>query len=96
MIGKLHNFEGKQIFACCDKELIDTKIKTKDFEIQISKHFYGTDKLTETELFNNLEICDCANIFGNNICNRLLKKKIITEEQIIKINKIAHTQIYKI
>ncbi len=95
MIGKVHNLLDKKIFACCDKELLDTKIKTKDFEIHLSKSFYGDKPITEKDLFKNLDTCDCANIFGNKICKKLLEKNIITKTHIIKINKISHTQIYK-
>ncbi len=96
MIGKIHIQNGNKIFACCDKELIDTKIKYGEAEIHISKQFYGTENLTKKELLENLSNCDCANVFGNKVCDLLLKEKIIEKEQIVYISKIAHTQIYKL
>lgn len=92
----MHIQNGNKIFACCDKELLDTKINNGELEIQISKQFYGTEVLTKKEILENLDDCDCANIFGNKICELLLKEKLIIKEQIIYINKIAHTQIYKL
>jgi len=96
MIGKLHIQENKKIFACCDKELLDTKLKFNDVDIFISSSFFGKDNLTLEQLFENIDECDCANIFGNKICEILLDKEIIIKEQIIYIEGIAHTQIYKI
>jgi len=96
MIGKLHIQENKKIFACCDKELLDTKLKFNDVDVFISSSFFGKENLTLEQLFENIEECDCANIFGNKICEILLDKGIIIKEQIIYIEGIAHTQIYKI
>lgn len=96
MIGKVHNQNGTIIFACCDKELIDKKLKHGDIEIHLSKSFYGSEKITEKSFIEQINNCDCANVFGNRSCDILLKKKIITKDQIIHIAKIAHTQIYKI
>ncbi|HRS42352.1 MAG TPA: DUF424 family protein [Candidatus Diapherotrites archaeon] len=96
MIGKVHNQNGKIIFACCDKELMDKTLKHGEIEIHLSKSFYGSEKITEKGFLEQINNCDCANVFGNRACDVLLKKKIITKGQIIHIDKIAHTQIYKI
>lgn len=95
MIGKVHNQDGKKIFACCDKELIDKKLNHGDIEIHLSKSFYGLNPLTEKVFLEQINDCDCANVFGNRSCDILLKKKLITKDQIIYIDKIAHIQIYK-
>ncbi|GEM_PF-2559027 len=96
MIGKLHNNIGNKVFACCDKELINTIIKHKELEVNISSSFFGSDILTEEEIINFINECDSANIFGKKICDLLLSKNIIINKQIILINKIPHTQIYKL
>jgi hypothetical protein len=49
MIGKVHNQNGRTIFACCDKELIDKKLNHGDIEIHLSRSFYGSSLLTEKE-----------------------------------------------
>jgi hypothetical protein len=96
MIGKVHQSDGKIIFACCDKELLDKKIKYSDIEITISSSFYGTEKLNKEQILENISCCDCANIFGNKICDFLLSEKIITKEQVVYFDNIAHVQIYKL
>jgi len=96
MIGKVHSLSGKKIFACCDKELIDKKLNQKGLEIHISKSFYGTSAFTEKAFLEQVKECDQANIFGNKACDILIKEKIISKDQIIYIDKIAHIQIYKI
>ena len=96
MIGKIHIIENRKIFACCDKELLDKKLKFNDVDVLINSSFYGKDNLTKEQLLENINDCDCANIFGNRICNILLENNMITKEQIVYIDNIAHAQIYKI
>lgn len=96
MIGKLHSDTGKKIFACCDKELLDKVLKFNDITISITSGFFGTEKITKKQLLENIEICDCANIFGNKICELLLKNKIIEKDQIIYIDNVSHIQLYKL
>jgi len=96
MIGKKHNLNGKIIFACCDKDLINTKIMHDEVVIEIRDDFFGTTKINEKELIDAIENCDSANIFGKKVCNLLVKNKLISENHIILINNVPHTQIYKL
>ena len=93
MIGKLHD---NKIFACCDKELINSKITFDDFEIVISKFFYGDQKITEKEILENIDLCVSGNFFGKKICDLLVSKKLVPKEQIIYLGETPHIQIYKI
>jgi len=96
MIGKLHNVDGKTIFACCDSELINTKINHDDVIIEIRDDFFGKKKMSEKEVLDAIEICDSANLFGRRVCDFLIKNNHISKEHIIYIGKIPHTQIYKL
>lgn len=95
MIGKIHLFSGKKIFASCDKSLIDKKIEADDFEVYFSKNFYGEKELTIDQIIKYIEQADSSNIFGEKVCSLLLERKIILKESIIYINNIPHVQIYK-
>lgn len=96
MIGKFHSHSNNKILAVCDANLVGTKIICEDFEIFISSSFFGTEKITEEKILEFIEDCDSANIFGKKVCDLLLEKKIITNEQIIFLNEVPHVQIYKI
>jgi uncharacterized protein len=96
MIGKLHINGFNKLFACCDKELLNTKITFNDLEINISDKFYGTTNVSDKEVIKNIEECTQANIFGKKTCDLLLSKNIISKEQIVFIDDIPHVQIYKI
>lgn len=95
MIGKVNFFSGKKIFASCDKELLEKKIVTQDFEVHFSKSFYGDKEITIEEIIENIKNSDSSNIFGKKICALLIERKIILEDSLIHINDIPHIQIYK-
>jgi uncharacterized protein len=95
MIGKVNFSSGKKIFASCDKELLEKRIKYQDFEIHLSKSFYGDKEITIEEIIENIKNSDSSNIFGKKICSLLIEKKIILKESIIHINDVPHIQIYK-
>jgi hypothetical protein len=96
MIGKMHDVDGNKIFASCDKNLVGKTIVSGDLEITFSNFFYGTKVLLKEEILKNIEDCDSANIFGKEICDLLIKEKIILEDSIIYIENIPHVQIYKL
>lgn len=93
MIGKLHN---NKVFACCDKELINSKITHEDLELVISKSFFGDHQITEKEILENINLCDSGNFFGKKICDLLVSKNLVSKDQIIYFGNIPHIQIYKI
>ena len=96
MIGKIHDYLGQKIFACCDVELLDTKIIFNDVTIHISSSFYGKDKINDDQILSFVLEADQINVFGKRTCDFLLSKKIITKENIIYFNETPHAQIYKI
>jgi len=97
MIGKKHNLDnGKYLFACCDVELLGKEINCGDFAISITKKFYGSRKLVEKELLTAVECAESINAFGKKVCSILLKNKLVTDEQVIYINRVPHIQIYNI
>jgi hypothetical protein len=96
MIGKLHIYNSKKIFACCDKELINTTINYNDVDITFNSSFYGDQVISEDLFLEHIDNCNQANIFGKKACDILLVNNKIRKDQIIYINKIPHVQIYKI
>ncbi len=96
MIGKIHSLNSGELFACCDKELINKTLKFNDVEINISSNFYGTKLISKKELLDCIKSCNQVNIFGNKICKLLIEENMIISEQIIYIEDIAHVQIYNL
>lgn len=93
MYCKKHVFGTKIVIALCDKELIGTVLQEGNITIDLEKfkHFYIGDDL---KLFDGR--FDSINAVGKKSVDYLIKNKlIINKENVKKINKIPHIQIYK-
>jgi hypothetical protein len=96
MIGKLHVSNGKKVFACCDKNLLNKSILFNGAKIEISEKFYGNQTITKKEFLENIADCDSANVFGKKVCDILVSKKIISRDCVLLVDKVPHVQIYNI
>jgi len=96
MIGKMHMSNGKKIFACCDKNLLNKSLVFNDATIELSPMFYGNAKITKKNFLEKINDCDSANVFGKKACDVLISKKIISKDSLLLIDKVPHIQIYNI
>ena len=96
MIGKKHISNGQIIFACCDDELLNTKISFENITIEINEGFYGITIMSQKEILKNINEADSINVFGKKTCSFLIDNKIISKEQIVYFGGIPHIQIYKL
>ena len=82
----------RDIIAICDSNLLGKKFEEKEFQLDVKENFFKGEKISEEELIKLLknEIMEDAtfNIIGEKSVNSALKAKIISEEQIKKIQGI--------
>lgn len=95
--GKVFLVKREIVLAICDDDLLDKKIKTKKFDIKVSKEFYG-EKIIEDEAtaVRMMGRCTIANLIGKRIIALAKKHGFITDENIISIGGIPHAQFVKL
>jgi len=95
--GKVFAAKREIVLAICDDDILDKKIKTKKFDIKISKNFYG-ERIIEDEAtaVRMMQRCTIANLIGKRIVALAKKHGFITEENIISIGGIPHAQFVKL
>ena len=95
--GKVFSANQQIVLAICDDNLLGKKIKTKKFDIKVSKRFYGEriieDEATAVRMMGR---CTIANLIGKRIVALAKKHSFITEENIISIGGILHAQFVKL
>jgi len=95
MYCKIHFNQGKEVFACCEKELIGKKLDAKtDFEV--SEYFYKEKKINEQELRELLKEQENINLVGEKPVKIALEQGLIAEKNIIKVGKFKHAIIIKV
>ena len=94
--GKAFVVKPDIVVAICDENLLDKKIKTKEFDIEINKNFYGDKLIDESLAITLMKKSTIGNLIGEDIVNLAEKNGFITRENIIFINGVPHAQFVKI
>ena len=93
MIVKVHKTpDGRKIVAICDSELIGKKIEEGRLQLDLSSSFYKGEEKNEEEIEELLKGCCVVNVVGEKSIDFIVKKGIVDEKNIIKINNVPHAQ----
>jgi len=96
IVSKIHKRGSELLLAACDSELIGKTLKLENgAEIKILESFYLDKVVSEKELIELAKDCTTANFFGQETINALVKAGIISENEIMILNDVPHSQIYK-
>lgn len=80
------------ILALCDQELLDKTIG----ELKITKRFYGDTVKSEEEIMKQVKQAKIINAIGRESVSLLIKNGVIKEEEVIRVEKVPHAQVYTI
>lgn len=94
---KIHQNGDKKLAAICDEEIKGADLYHNGVKIKVKENFYGNELFVEDELFLELLNCRSINAFGKNICDILIKKKLVHSATVLWIDhenkKIGHVII---
>ena len=93
MLVKEHQANGKLILAIADKELINKKFIEKNKQLDLTTGFYKGEEKNRKEVLELINKSYIVNAVGEKIVSLLLKEKLISEENIIYVCKVPHTQL---
>lgn len=93
MIVKTHKTsDGRKILAICDDDLIGKKFEEKNVQLDLTSGFYNGEKRTESEIEKMFDDAYIVNMVGKNSVELGKKAGIVSEENIIYVKKIPHSQ----
>ncbi len=96
MFYKIHESQKGKVLAICDKELIGKTLKQGEIEFTASENFYRGKKAEEKKIETLLTQHSNINMVGKKCIQIALRKGLIKEKSIIKIQDIPHVQIFMI
>jgi len=96
MYVKIHKSNDRNVVAVCDEDLIGKKFETEKLVLDVTERFYKGEKVTEDQAYELMKDAMNLNIVGENSVNLALRRKIITTENILKIDGIPHAQVYQV
>ncbi|MCL6500538.1 MAG: DUF424 family protein [Candidatus Pacearchaeota archaeon] len=84
----------REIIAVCDSELLGKRFEEGNLQLEINKHFYGGEEMSESqalELLNEKAEEDaCFNFVGKLAVELGAKAGIVDMDRVIKIQGVPH------
>ena len=96
IFAKIHNVNGEQVLACCEKELIGKKIQNEKYDFEIKESFYKGFEITQEELKEKLQEIGNINLIGKQPVEIALQFGLVSKASVIDIDGIHHVQIFKL
>jgi hypothetical protein len=97
MYVKIHrNSSGDEVVAVCDRELLNTSIRSGELEIVISEAFYGGKLSTADEVSKLLCAADNVNIMGERSVSLAIELGLVGKDGCIRIGSVPHAQVIRL
>lgn len=93
---KIHEVQGKRVFACCDSEVIGKELEFRGNKVRIREEFYKGEKAGPERARELLRSADSANLVGKEAVKIALEEGIISKGEVIRLGRIPHCQVYLI
>ncbi len=94
MIAKIHKtFDGRNVLAVCDSDLLGKKFEEKDLQIDLNSAFYKGEEKSEKEILELFKKASTINLVGKKSVELGIKAGIIDKEKVIKIKGVPHAQV---
>lgn len=96
---KTYQDGNERLLAVCDSEIRDEVLIHNGVKIRVKGEFYGSDLYSAHDLLSEIPKSTSINAFGTNICNLLIKEKIIHPATVLWIThgdrKVGHAIVVK-
>ena len=83
------------LIGACDEELLGKKFEDGKFQIDVSKDFYGGEKISSNAFKKYLVDATIANLVGKKTIQCAIDLGLIDRDCIIKIKGIPHAQMVR-
>ncbi|MHA2120639.1 MAG: DUF424 domain-containing protein [Promethearchaeota archaeon] len=85
---KIHSRDDSETIACCDEALLNTVLTEGNLRIEITDSFFGGSLVKVEDAISVLKNAIFFNIVGENIIEKALECKLVSEEGVRDINGV--------
>lgn len=87
--------ENAVLVNICDEELLGTTVKGEKLEMEISREYFGAEKVNELEAISLVRNGSIINLAGSRIVEKVVGQKLASERAVKKVGSVAFLLIYK-
>jgi len=97
MFLKIHRApDGGDVVAVCDRELINTTLRTGTMTVTITEAFYGTSPATGDVVTEALKKAGNINLMGERSVAVAVAMGLVSRDSCIMIGTVPHAQVYQL
>ncbi|MDA4129299.1 MAG: DUF424 family protein [Thaumarchaeota archaeon] len=79
----------------CDEELLGQTIRGEKVEMEISREYFGAEKVSEHQAISLVRDGSIINLAGSRIVGKVVGEKLASERAVKKIGSVDFLLIYK-
>ena len=92
---KIYKQGNDILIGACDEKLIGKKFVDGKFQIEVTREFYGGERITAEVLKKYLENATIANLVGEQTVQCAIKLGLVDPDCILRIKGIPHAQVVR-
>ena len=89
---KMHVAGKEKLLAICDKNILGKTFEEKDLNITVSEEFYSGKGCDEKAAVKLMEDATIINAVGREIIGLMIRKSIVSEDNVLYISSVPHAQ----
>ena len=94
-IARQIKYQNQILVNICDEELLGTTVKGGNVDMNISRDYFGVDKVDVSEALDLVRESSIVNLAGTRIVERVVGEKLASEGAVKRVGSVAFLMIYK-
>ncbi|MFH1420844.1 MAG: DUF424 family protein [Candidatus Aenigmatarchaeota archaeon] len=92
---KIFKQDGNVLLAVADKNLLGKDFEQDELILSVPKNFYCDKSCDEKSVVREMKNATIINAVGKNVIALMLKKELISRDNILTVSGVPHAQVVK-
>jgi hypothetical protein len=94
-IARTIKWQDQILVNICDEELLGTTVKGGNTDMEISRDYFGCDKVNTRQALDLVRGSSIINLAGTRIVERVVEEKLASERAVKRVGSVSFLMIYK-
>lgn len=94
-IARTIKYENTILLNICDEELLGKTVKGGNVDMEISRDYFGGEKVSEDEAIKLVRRSSIINLAGSRIVEKVVNQKLASERAVKRVGPVSFLMIYK-
>ena len=94
-IARRIKWQDQVLVNICDEELLGTTVKGSNTDMEISRDYFGSDKVNAEEAIDLVKTSSIVNLAGTRIVDCVVEERLASERAVKRVGPVSFLMIYK-